>query len=82
MPDNMPPAYTISNCGKRVYIEFVQAANGDLVDVKYYCMWCADQLHIGGEHWPAFQFGDADEHCYNCHTLLNIGTLTRERMYV
>ena len=50
---------------------FIEAKNGDLVDVEYRCF---DHAVLGGLLvWPAYSFPDSCVYCLDCDELINVG---------
>lgn len=51
------------------YADFVEAENGDLVDIEYYCREHAPNI---GAWYPAYDWPEYDVHCATCGTPLNV----------
>ena len=59
---------------RSAYAIFVEDAQGDLVDILYYCRYsaCADSAPSDGAlPWPAFDFGDSGAYCEACHEAID-----------
>lgn len=54
----------------------VNDSHGDLIDIEFFCIECAEDRQIIGDAlpWPAYQFGDYDTCCMDCGAVINKGT--------
>lgn len=63
--------------GITTYMEQIEDSHGDLIDLKFSCAACFENLHLYNEYsadwWPAFLWPDYDAHCHACGKLLNKG---------
>ena len=69
------PAQVNGNCASGFAV-FQEEANGDLVDIVFYCLDCAEDRDILGLWWPGFDWSpDYDSCCDDCGKLINAGSI-------
>jgi hypothetical protein len=64
----------VTGSEQRAMAEFIEDSRGDLIDMRYWCLDCADEdLYAVAYLWPAYDFSpDYDTHCEGCKALINV----------